>query len=95
MENCCGFTMALDILSFIGGVAAGALMGALAGTLYGLEATADLQERVRGITKQVEGIRKSLDAKNSIGSGGKLDELESELEAIQEEIRRMYRKTTH
>jgi len=52
--------MVFDILSFVAGVAAGAVTGALAGILHGLESTADLQEKVRGVTKEVEKMRSGL-----------------------------------
>ncbi len=38
-----------DLISFIVGVAAGAVTGSLAGILHSLERTADLQERLRKI----------------------------------------------
>ncbi len=94
----CGFAMVFDLTSFLAGVAAGALTGALAGILHGLENTADLQERLRQVTKEVEKINSTLlssPAPDSDRRNAKLkvDQLYRDLEEIQEEIRRMYKKT--
>jgi len=89
--------MVFDILSFVAGVAAGAVTGALAGILHGLESTADLQEKVRGVTKEVEKMRSGLSSKNPDFSEQdvrlKMDELYRDLDEIHEQIRRMYKKT--
>lgn len=84
--------MVFDLLSFLFGVAAGALTGALAGTLRSLERTADLQERIRSISQEMSSI-KDLMGKGSVEKS-QLDELDKDLEEIHEEIRRMYKKTT-
>lgn len=90
--------MVFDILSFVAGVAAGAITGALAGILHGLESTADLHEKVRGVTKELEKMRTGLTSNNPAAGGEeaklKMDELYHDLNEIQEEIRRMYKKTT-
>ena len=90
--------MVFDILSFVAGVAAGAVTGALAGILHGLESTADLHEKVRSVTKELEKIRSGLTSNNPEVSEQnaklKMDELYKDLNEIQEEIRRMYKKTT-
>jgi gas vesicle protein len=90
--------MVFDIVSFIAGVAAGGITGALAGVLHGLESTANLQERLRVLTKEVESMRTGF----SSGPFGvtdpsvkvKMDELYRNLNEIHEEIRRMYKKAT-
>jgi len=89
-------TMVFDVLSFLAGIAAGGITGALAGVLHSLENTANLQEKVRHVTSEVDKIR------NTIGSGtsyandrdsrSELEELNRDLNEIQEEIRRLYKK---
>ncbi len=85
--------MVFDLVSFLLGVATGALIGALAGILHSLERTANLQEQLRTTSQEVETMKDRL-----IGGGqyGKpqLDDLDRDLEEIHEEIRRMYKKTT-
>jgi gas vesicle protein len=88
--------MVLDLLSFLAGVAAGAVTGLLAGVLHGLESTAGLQEKVRHLTRDVESVRNSLVQATSPDSQEKArsdaNQLTEELNEIQEEIRRMYGK---
>ena len=85
--------MAFDLVSFIVGVAAGALTGSLAGLVHSLERTADLQEQLRNIKREVVEMRNSLSENDNSGKP-RLDELDRSLEEIHEEIRRMYRRTT-
>ena len=85
--------MAFDLISFLVGVAAGAATGVLAGILHSLERTADLQERLRKVSQEVEGM------KGLLSEGGqkerfRLDDLDRDLDEIHEEIRRMYKRTT-
>ena len=84
--------MLFDLISFIVGVAAGALAGALAGILHSLEKTADLQEQLLKIKRDVGEIR--VVASENDPKKSKLDELDRDLEEVQEEIRRMYKTTT-
>jgi gas vesicle protein len=88
--------MVFDILSFLAGVAAGAVTGALAVVLHGLENTADLQERLRDITRKVERMRSAVVIRSSEGNGNdsttERDELSRDLNEIHEEIRQMYKK---
>ncbi len=88
--------MVFDILSFLGGVAAGAVTGALAAVLHGLENTADLQERLRNITREVERMKSAAVSRTSETTGNdstaEIDELSRDLNEIHEEIRRMYKK---
>jgi peptidoglycan hydrolase CwlO-like protein len=89
--------MVFDVISFLAGIAAGGLTGALAAILYGLEKTADLQERLRRVSREVESINTNLssnDAKDP-NSRTRLNEVRRELEEIHEEIRQMYKKSTH
>ncbi|MGA3405258.1 MAG: hypothetical protein ABSD49_05980 [Candidatus Bathyarchaeia archaeon] len=85
--------MAFDLISFIVGVAAGALTGSLAGILHSLDRTADLQERLRKIKGEVGEMRTLLSENDHSRKSG-LDDLDRDLDEIHEEIRRMYKKTT-
>jgi len=89
--------LVFDIISFLGGIAAGLLAGVSAGYLHGLESTADLQERVRKLSREVEGMRSTLTSEGGSGRG-KSDEkilrLQQDLREIHEEIKRMYKKTS-
>jgi len=85
--------MVFDLISFIVGVAAGALTGALAGVLHSLERTADLQEQLRKVKREIVEMQ-SLSSRNENPSKPRLDELDRDLEEIHEEIRKMYKRTT-
>ncbi len=91
-----GHVMVFDILSFLGGVAAGTVTGVLAAVLHGLENTADLQERLRNITREVERMKSAMVSRTSETDGKdsttEMDELSRDLNEIHEEIRRMYKK---
>jgi gas vesicle protein len=89
--------MAFDVLSFLAGIAAGGLTGALAMTLHGLEKTADLQEHLRRVTQDVErmGNASSNSTSSDSNQKAKTQELRRELDEIHEEIRRMYKRSTH
>ena len=91
------FDMVFDFISFLAGLCAGGLAGALAGVLYGLERIADLQEKFLKLSKELERrdptvaspqVAQDADAK------ARMNQLRSELDSINDEIRRMYRKTT-
>ena len=88
--------MVFDILSFLAGVAAGAVTGALAAVLHGLENTADLQERLRNIAREVERMKSAMVSRTSETNGNnstaEIDELSRDLNEIHEKIRRMYKK---
>jgi gas vesicle protein len=91
-----GSAMVFDIVSFLAGVAAGAVAGALAGVLHGLESTADLQERLRQLTQEVERMRSSIashrPSHSNRNTSSEIDRLYRDLNEIHEEIRRMYKK---
>ncbi len=75
------------------------LTGALAGILHGLERTADLQERLRHVTRQVEQISGALRSSGPSRSRERdaevrADQFQRELEEIHEEIKRMYKRST-
>lgn len=91
--------MVFDVISFIAGVGAGALTAGLAGFLHGLERTADIQEKLRIATSkadQLTNVVSSSGGSDSIDSAAKMkvDELQRDLDEIQEEIKRMYKRTT-
>lgn len=91
--------MVFDVISFIAGVGAGALTAGLAGFLHGLERTADIQEKLRLATSkadQLTNVVSSSGGSDSINSAAKMkvDELQRDLDEIQEEIKRMYKRTT-
>ena len=88
--------MVFDVLSFLVGVAAGGITGALAMVLHGLEKTADLQERLRLVTQEVGRMKDSMPPSGSSeSSGARIDELRRELDEIHEEIRRMYKRSSN
>ncbi len=96
--GCRGLGMAFDVLSFLAGITAGGLTGALAGTLYSLEKTADLQERVRHLARQIDTLGVNLSSPNGSkvpDSKTNEKELRRELDVIHEEIRRMYKRSSH
>lgn len=91
--------MVFDVISFIAGVGAGALTAGLAGFLHGLERTADIQEKLRIATSkadQLTNVVSSSGGSDSIDRAAKMkvDELQRDLDEIQEEIKRMYKRTT-
>jgi hypothetical protein len=90
------FGMVFDLVSFLAGIVAGGLTGALAGILYGLERTADLQETLLKLSREIDGISPTLTSPASKDMQSKLqmNQLRTELDSIHEEIRKMYRKTT-
>jgi len=89
--------MVFDVLSFLAGIAAGGLTGALAMILHGLERTADLQERLRGVTQEVERMHDAFSdsSTNDPNQKARSQELRRELDEIHEEIRRMYKRSAH
>lgn len=89
--------MVFDLVSFLAGIAAGGLIGVLAGILHGFERTADLQESLLRLRNKIDSMDPTF-----VSSGGQQDELRAtmqglraELDSIHEEIRGMYRKTAH
>lgn len=90
--------MLFDLISFLAGITAGALTGALAGILYSFERTADIQEITLKLRKEIASIDPTIPSRNwrkDAESEQKMRELRAELDSVQEEIRRMYRKSTH
>jgi len=87
--------MVFDLISFIAGILAGGLAGTLADILYGYERTADLQENLLKLRKEINGIDSASppNKPRDTVSEERLRELRADLDSIREEIRRMYRKS--
>ena len=89
--------MVFDLISFLAGIIAGGVTGALAGVLYGFERTAGLQESLLKLSKELDSIdpaAASPKRPQNAESEARMSQLRAELDSINEEIRRMYRKTT-
>jgi cell division protein FtsB len=86
--------MMLDFTSLVIGVTAGLITGGLAGVLHGLEKVADLQDRLRSVTAEVDKMREyvaNMDpAKTSREEAAELEKIHHDLDEIHEEIRRLY-----
>jgi len=89
----CGPSMSFDVLSFLAGIVAGGITGALAMVLHKLEQTADLQERLRQVTQQVDRMRRT-SPDSAQNQSAETAQLRKELDEIHEEIRRMYKRST-
>jgi len=87
--------MIFDLISFLAGLVAGGLTGALAAVLYGLERTADIQEKLLTMRKELSKMNPNTNstAPKEEDSERRMQELRTQLASIEEEIRRMYRKT--
>jgi len=87
--------MVFDLISFLAGIIAGGLTGALAAVLYGFERSADLQESLLKLRREFANIdpKGTLNPKDADAEKG-MQELRTELDSINDEIRRMYRKTS-
>ncbi|HXX72591.1 MAG TPA: hypothetical protein VEI80_02770 [Candidatus Acidoferrales bacterium] len=86
--------MIFDLISFLAGVIAGGLTGALAAVLYGLERTADIQEKLFTIRKELSKMNPNTNSTAEVeDSERRMQELRTQLATIEEEIMRMYRKT--
>ena len=92
--------LVFDVVSFVAGVAAGALTAGLAGLLHGLERTADIQEKLLLATRKADQLTNMLSTSGGGDNGGssvnktEVDELQRDLNEIHEEIKRMYKRTT-
>jgi hypothetical protein len=91
--------MVFDVVSFLAGVAAGALTAGLAGFLHGLERTSDIEERLSLATKRADQLSDMFSTSagsdfNDSAEKVKVDKLQLELDEIHEEIKRMYKRTT-
>jgi len=83
-------SLAFDLVSFVAGIAAGALIGVLAGYLHETETIGELQERVRMAMVQVERITSSTRSKADEGTVS--SDLRRQLLDLQDEIKKLYRR---
>jgi len=89
--------MVFDIISFLAGIIAGGLVGALAAILFGFDRTADLQESLLKLRKELDGMDPKITSAigpKDVEAEKRMQELRTQLDSIHAEIRRMYRKTT-
>jgi len=86
--------MVFDITSFLVGIVVGGLTGGLAGILYAFERTADVEESLLKLRKDVNSLDSAMTSNGSPGrmSEEKMRQLRTELDSIREDIRKMYRK---
>ena len=82
--------MAFEVVSFTIGLVAGALVGVLAGYLHETETIGELQERVRMATIQLEKATSAIP--NRTSEGVAVSDLRHQVQDLQDEIKRMYRK---
>lgn len=82
--------MAFDLISFVAGLAAGVLVGVLAGYLHETEMIGELQERVRTAMIQFERITSATRSKT--GEAPVTSDLRHELLELQDEIKKVYRR---
>ena len=72
----------------------------LAGLLHGLERTADIQEKLLLAKRKADQLTNMLSNSGASDNGGRsvnktqVDELQRDLNEIDEEIKRMYKRTT-
>jgi hypothetical protein len=82
--------LAFDVLSFTIGLVAGALVGVLAGYLHETETIGELQDRVRMAMVQLEKTTSTI--RNRTGEGTAVSGLSHQLQELQDEIKRLYRR---
>jgi len=82
--------LTFDLISFVTGLAAGALVGVLAGYLHETEIVGELQERVRTSMIQFERITSA--ARSKTGEASVDSDLRHELLELQDEIKKLYRR---
>ncbi len=92
--------VAFDLSSFLGGILAGAGTALAVSLLYRVEKIVDLQESVRNALHELEERKSRLPSNpnkrskaDSAASDNEYEMLEAKLNALQEEIRRLYRKS--
>jgi hypothetical protein len=83
--------LAFDVVSFVTGLMTGALVGVLAGYLHETESIGELQERVRMAMIQLERITSA--TRSSAGEEAVSSGLRRELVDLQDEIKKLYRRS--
>jgi hypothetical protein len=79
-----------DLISFTIGIVAGGLVGALAGYLHETETIGELQEKVRMAMVQLEKTTSTI--RNRAGKEPAGSDLEHQLQQLQDEIKKLYRR---
>ena len=82
--------MPFDVISFATGVVAGGLVGVLAGYLHETETIGELQEKVRMAMVQLE--KNISTAPNRTGKEPAGSDLQHQLQELQDEIKKLYRR---
>jgi uncharacterized membrane protein (DUF106 family) len=82
--------LAFDVVSFTIGLVAGVLVGVLAGYLHETETMGELQERVRMAMVQLEKATSTI--RNRTSEEPAVSDLRQQLQDLQDEIKRMYRR---
>jgi len=82
--------LVFDLVSFIIGLVAGALMGVLAGYLHETETIGELQERVRVAVVQLEKTTSTIRSRTSEEPA--VSDLRHQLQELQDEIKKLYRR---
>ncbi len=82
--------MTFDLVSFLIGIVAGAVTGVLAGYLHETETVGELQERVRVTTLQLDRVTSK--PGQSEGHESEFADLHSQLQELQNEIKKLYRR---
>jgi hypothetical protein len=80
-----------DIISFVTGIVAGGLVGVLAGYLHETETIGELQEKVRMAMIQLE--KNTPPIRNRTGKEPAGSDLQDELQQLQDEIKKLYRRS--
>ena len=83
--------MAFDLISFTSGIVAGGLVGVLAGYLHETETIGELQEKVRMAMVQLE--KNTSTVRDRTRKEPADSDLQHQLEELQDEIKKLYRRT--
>ena len=83
--------MPFDLISFTTGIVAGGLVGVLAGYLHETETIGELQEKVRMAMVQLEKTTSTI--RNRAGKETAGFDLQHQLQQLQDEIKKLYRRT--
>jgi hypothetical protein len=79
------------MISFVTGIVAGGLVGVLAGYLHETETIGELQEKVRMAMVQLE--KNTPTVRNRTGKEPAGSDLQDELQELQDEIKKLYRRS--
>ena len=82
--------MPFDVISFATGIVAGGLVGVLAGYLHETETIGELQEKVRMAMVQLE--KNISTASKRTGKEPAGSDLQHQLQELQDEIKKLYRR---